>query len=259
MKYSKSRILRKLIKSVNSPKGITAVPDYYSQQPSCQIVYLSHLFAKFLGERDCGIFVEIGANNGINCSNTWGLAERGWTGYMVEAIPELAQECRNNHRDHKLVSIFESAISDLDDHELKFNVSGTLSTANQELKLEYLNTSWAQPSVTSREIVLRTKKLDTFLRENDILVGFDLLVIDVEGLEWKVFSGFSLDVFLPKMIIIELVDTHPHLNATSDSDALLGQQILSAGYEIVYKDVINTVFVRRDVWESAYILGKRVT
>ena len=102
--------------------------------------------------------------------------------------------------------------------------------------------------------MLRTKKLDTFLRENEIMIGFDLLVVDVEGLEGKVFSGFSLDLFLPKMIVIELVDTHPHLKATSNSDAVLGQQILSAGYEIVYKDVINTVFIRRDVWEKAYVL-----
>lgn len=239
---------------MNRPKEIIATPDYYPQQPSCQIVYLSHLFAKFLGESESGIFVEIGANNGINCSNTWGLAERSWTGYMVEAIPELAQECRNNHSNHKLVSIFESAISDLDDHELIFNVSGTLSTANQELKLEYLNTSWASPSVTNKEIVLKTKKLDSFLKENEIIPGFDLLVVDVEGWEWKVFSGFSIDTFIPKMIIIELVDTHPHLKATSDSDAILGQRILSAGYEIVYKDVINTVFVRRDIWENAYII-----
>jgi FkbM family methyltransferase len=254
MKYSNFRILEMLFKSMNRPKGIVAALDYYPIQPSCQIVYLSHLFAKFLGERDTGVFVEIGANNGINCSNTWGLAERGWTGYMVEAIPELAQECRDNHSNHELVSVFESAISDLDDHELKFNVSGALSTANQELKSEYMRTAWARPLVTSREIVLRTKKLDTFLKENGILVGFDLLVIDVEGLESKVFSGFSLDFFSPKMIIIELVDTHPHLKSTSDSDAFLGQQILLAGYEIVYKDVINTVFVRRDVWESAYLL-----
>ena len=254
MKHSSSRILRKLFTFVIRPKEIVAVPSYYSQQLSCQILYLSHLFVKFFGERGSGVFVEIGANNGINCSNTWGLAERGWTGYMVEAIPELAQECRDNHSDHKSVSIFESAISDLDDQELKFNVSGTLSTANQELKSEYLNTEWARPSVTNREIVVKTKKLDTFLRENEIMIGFDLLVVDVEGLEGKVFSGFSLHLFLPKMIIIELVDTHPHLKATANSDALLGQQILSAGYEIVYKDVINTVFVRRDVWENAYLL-----
>jgi FkbM family methyltransferase len=254
MKHSYSRILEKLFKSMNRPNGIVDDMEYYPRQPSCQIVYLSHLFAKFLGEKDSGVFVEIGANDGINCSNTWGLAERGWTGYMVEAIPELAQKCRDNHSNHKSVSIFESAISDLDDHELKFNVSGTLSTANQELKSEYMSTAWARPLVTSREIVLKTKKLDTFLNENQILVGFDLLVIDVEGLESKVFSGFSLDFFSPKMIIIELVDTHPHLKTTSNSDALLGQQILATGYEIVYKDVINTVFVRRDVWESAYIL-----
>jgi hypothetical protein len=56
----------------------------------------------------------------------------------------------------------------------------------------------------------------------------------------------------PKMLIVELVDTHPDLQSTANSDAKLGQVILSAGYEIVYKDFINTVFVRKDIWIQAY-------
>ena len=45
--------------------------------------------------------VEIGANDGISCSNTWGLSERGWTGFMVEPIAESASACRKNHAAYK--------------------------------------------------------------------------------------------------------------------------------------------------------------
>jgi hypothetical protein len=69
---------------------MTMISGFYLQQPPCQILHLDTLFTKFLGARDYGTFVEIGANDGVSCSNTWGLAERNWSGLMVEAIPALA-------------------------------------------------------------------------------------------------------------------------------------------------------------------------
>ena len=63
-----------------APKSdaITATQGYYAQQPSCQIPYLHHLYSRFLGDRADGVFVEVGAYDGVFVSNTWGLAERGW-------------------------------------------------------------------------------------------------------------------------------------------------------------------------------------
>ena len=91
-----------------------------------------------------------------------------------------------------------------------------------------------------------------FLVEFGIEKNFDVLVVDVEGFESQVFAGFSLGLWHPKMLIVELVDTHPDLKSTSKIDARLGRSILSTGYTIVYKDYINTVFIRDDVWEMAF-------
>ena len=55
------------------------------------------------------------------------------------------------------------------------------------------------------------------------------------------------------MLIVELADTHPNLNSTRTSDAKLGLEIAQSGYLTVYKDWINTVFVRRDVWDESYL------
>ena len=113
-------------------------------------------------------------------------------------------------------------------------------------------TNWAAPFVTNEEVVIQSKKLDTFLVEIGIEKGFDVLVVDVEGFESQVFAGFSLSLWRPKMLIVELADTHPDLNSTSKVDARLGKQIVRANYNIVYKDSINTVFIRDDVWEITF-------
>lgn len=226
--------------------------EFFPSQASCQIPNLGMLFSKFLGEREFGTFVEIGANDGISCSNTWGLAERGWTGFMVEPIPKSALACKENHRNHPRVTTYQYAIGNLDGTNLKLALAGMLTTANPDLQAEYLLTDWAAPFVTNEEVVIQSKKLDTFLVEIGIEKGFDVLVVDVEGFESQVFAGFSLSLWRPKMLIVELADTHPDLNSTSKVDARLGKEIVRANYNIVYKDSINTVFIRDDVWEITF-------
>lgn len=234
-------------------KERSQVNSYYSLQPSCQVKNLDTLFALFFGQRDHGTFVEIGANDGISCSNTWGLSERGWRGYMVEPIPSFASKCRKNHEGHPTISIHETAIGNREDVEIKFNIAGMLTTANANLKAEYKTIDWSQDLVTEETKTVVSQPLDTFLKDNGVEAGFDLLVVDVEGFEREVFSGFSFQIWFPKMLIVELADTHPDLNSTRTSDAKLGLEIAQNGYLTVYKDWINTVFVRKDVWEEVYL------
>jgi FkbM family methyltransferase len=234
-------------------KVSSQISSYYSLQPSCQVKNLDTLFEIFFGQRDHGTFVEVGANDGISCSNTWGLSERGWRGYMVEPIPSFARECRENHKGHPAVSVHETAIGNREGVEIKFNIAGMLTTANTRLKAEYKTIDWSKNLVTEETKIVVSQSLDTFLVDNGVEAGFDLLVVDVEGFEKEVFSGFSLQTWLPKMLIVELADTHPNLNSTRTSDAKLGLEIAQSGYLTVYKDWINTVFVRRDVWEEAYV------
>lgn len=48
---------------------------------------------------DGGYFVELGANNGLKQSNTAYFEKwRGWTGVLVEPIPHLYLQCRQNRK-----------------------------------------------------------------------------------------------------------------------------------------------------------------
>lgn len=225
---------------------------YYPQQIDCQISTLGHLYSQFLGEFEFGTFVEVGANDGVLVSNTWGLAARGWKGLMVEPVPELAHACRTNHRAHPGVVVVGTAIGNGSQTEITLSLAGAYTTANPDLKRQYDAIEWSSYELTGREIVVPAQTLNSLLTANDVPPGFEVLVVDVEGFEEAVFAGFDIVHWRPKMMIVELADTHPRFNATRNTDAFLSRQIVSSGYAIVYKDAVNTVFVRDDVWEASF-------
>jgi FkbM family methyltransferase len=245
--------------SILHPMGIqlSAVDPYadrdwfYPAVSSCQIPTLPHLLEFFLGKRGDGTFVEVGAFDGISYSNTWGLAERGWDGFMAEPVPALAAKCRKNHEIHPKVHVIQAAVGSYQG-STSLLVAGEFTTANQAQAAEYRDTAWAHKKLTETSIEVPMTTLDNLLEENKVPANFDLLVVDVEGFEDAVFEGFTVSRWLPKMIIAELADTHPDLSVTAASDATLSAQVEADGYRIVYKDSINTVFVHQDVAAAAY-------
>lgn len=228
-----------------------AIP-YYPQQPTCQIPQLYFLLSRFFGERDHGTFVEVGAYDGVFVSNTWGLAERGWRGVMVEPVPQLAAECRKNHARHPAVAVIETAIGPVDQREVTLQLAGTLTTANPDAFRDYESIEWAAPSLTDQTVAVPCQTLDELLTAQEVDPGFELLVVDVEGFEAQVFGAFNLKFWRPQMLIVELVETHPDLSAKAAGDARLGQEIATAGYVIAFKDHINTVFVSSEVWSRTF-------
>jgi hypothetical protein len=93
--------------------------------------------------------------------------------------------------------------------------------------------------------IVPSRPLDSTLSDEGFTPGFDLLVVDVEGREQALFSAFDLDGWRPKMLIVELGDTHPDLTTSRTSDYRLGRSLSASGYDVIYKDSINTVLARR--------------
>jgi len=224
----------------------TAEPRYYEPAPSCQLAELAGLYSLFLGERGNGFFVEVGAYDGISFSNTSCLAARGWSGMLVEPIPRFAQACRELYKSNNRIEVVESAVGDKDG-DIDITIAGSLTTTSGTLLEAYQGIEWAKQSVeNASSIRVHQTTLDTLLERRVGPRPIDLVVIDVEGAEAAVLRGFSLARWKPRMLIIELVHTHPDLHAVSAGDAHLQRLIEEAGYSVVYKDSINTVFVADD-------------
>ena len=250
-----SRSFTRLAARLN-PKSPSAVSThFYPQQPSCQIPHVWLLYSRFLGERTEGAFVEIGGFDGVRFSNTWGLAARGWRGWMVEPVPELADRCRRNHEQHPAVHVLQQAVAAPGHGTVRLQVGGPLTTANPGQRDEYLRHEWSRSGLTDQFIDAPACSLDELLERHSVPTGFDVLVVDVEGFEEAVFSGFDISRWQPRMMIVELADAHPTLSGTMRNDAALARRIEEHGYVIVAKDMVNTVFVERHTWAAAYGLS----
>jgi len=210
--------------------------------PTCQLPLLLHFYEKYLPR--LGTFVEIGAYDGESFSNSSCLADAGWTGNYVEPVPEYARKCEARHARNR-VKVFNLAISDTDGM-LDLNVGEAFTTASSDALSAYRGIEWSKATAFDQKISVRAMTLDKFLLMNAIAIGFDLLIVDVEGFEEKVLGTFDLGYWRPKMLIVELNDYHADFVAQATiqmSARRVREKLLAASYMQVYADAINTIFV----------------
>ena len=235
-----------LVKVFKGSRSATNVKGLYKVSDSCQIPNLSFLLEQIFGDKSDGWLVEIGAFDGISFSNSSGLISYGWHADLVEPIPKYARLCKQMYKENKKVSIHEFAISDIPGNQ-DIYLAGALSSLDSEMISEYADIEWAKPSLENSTIQIRTLTMNEFLGKLNRSFALDLLIIDVEGHEEKVLNAFDFHFWSPTMIIIELSEHHPDLKKHRLSHYRCKMKIESFGYVIMYKDLINTVFVKKTV------------
>ena len=219
----------------------------YKVSKSCQINTLNDIYTKYFGYPSKGYFVEVGAYDGEFVSNTSCLADHGWQGLYVEPIYDHYLKCLDRH-DKNDVIVANVAIG-LEEGETTIYYGDTLTTLDKDQVQRYSEMDVFQ-HISFSTTVCDQMRLDTLMEKIEVPKEFDVLVVDVEGKEAEVFETFELDEWKPKMLIIELEDDHPSFQKYEDlvnriKD--LRQYILDKGYVEIFKDHINTVFVREDL------------
>jgi FkbM family methyltransferase len=221
----------------------------YTVDKECQVENLPAIYKHVFGVRNTGYFVEVGAMDGQSHSNTCGLADMGWNGLYIEATADYARKCYDRHRKNK-VQVLRRAISD-HTGTLRLHRANALTTADALTEDAYAAMDWSRGSLHHEYEDVPCTTLDQTLVEFKAPTGFDLLVIDVEGHEQQVLDGFSIDVWRPKMIIIEIQDEHPEFLALPNAAEFVARSkrlrtiIEAAGYSLLYKNMINSVYVRQ--------------
>lgn len=220
--------------------------DIKGDQPA-RWAKVNDLFLEVFGEMSDGTFVEIGAHDGINGGVTLPLADLGWEGMFVEANPDVAQICANNHSDNPNVTVVSAAVVEkLGKGNVTLWGSGMGATCNEGYREIAKDISWAGIGTGPGKSV-RSVTLEQLLVHQGIKKNFELLSVDVEGNEPEVFEGFDLTEWMPKMLVVEMTDGHPDFTNFTDLNRRykkLREHIVSAGYTERYRDIINTVYVR---------------
>jgi FkbM family methyltransferase len=182
-----------------------------------------------------GTFVEVGAYQPIELSQTYALEQRGWSGILIEPVPEHAAAIRAVRSS----PVFEVACGAPEDHgkQLPIRVSGGLST----MRSHDLTHDLAAREPRNVPVVT----LDSVLEKAGIS-SIDFLSIDVEGMEIAVLRGFSIERYRPRLALIE-----------DHCDGLAKHRYMrSLGYKLVRRSDLNSWYVPESVPFPISLFGR---
>ena len=159
---------------------------------------------EFFADTPNGFFVDVGANEPINGSQTWHLEQKGWRGVLIEPQPQLAQRLKEQRR----ALVFACACSSPQNAgkivRFPLFTLGDRALDGKGVRTGSLDTSFFVPGMHREEIIeAPARTLDDVLVEANAPVPIDLVSIDVEGHEVEVLSGLTLTRWRPRLILIE--------------------------------------------------------
>ena len=139
-----------------------------------------------------GFYIELGANNGLNQSNTAFFEfNRGWTGILIEPSIGVFNECIMN-RPNSLCYNYACVSNDYEYKEITGDFNGSLMSSVNGSRLK-------SGSLTTVNTITLEKLLDM----NNI-IHIDLLSLDTEGYELNILKGLNLLRFRPNYMLIEI-------------------------------------------------------
>jgi FkbM family methyltransferase len=142
-----------------------------------------------------GFFVEIGAYDGINMSNTYLLEyEHNWKGLCIEANPTYFSYLVNNRPNCINLSY---AVFNENDKQMSFidDKSGGCSG--------FVETNSHSHILDNPIITVNTKKLTTILDEINAPNFIEFLSLDTEGSEFEILNSHDFDKYIFGYICVE--------------------------------------------------------
>lgn len=186
-----------------------------------------------LSWKKSGFFVEFGATNGVDLSNTYFLEKAfDWTGI-------LAEPCRSNHdalQSNRTATIDTKCVWSKSNEELAFTEFSNkeLSTISSLKDSDHM----ARKRVGGEEYSVSTISLNDLLKVHNAPQKIDYLSIDTEGSEFEILQAFDFSAYEISIVTVE----HNFTSQRKD----IYQLLTSKGYKRVLK--------RLSKWDDWYVL-----
>jgi FkbM family methyltransferase len=180
-----------------------------------------------------GYFVEFGATNGFDLSNTYSLEkDHGWTGIVCEPAVNWHSALRSNRSsiiDTRCV--FSSSGNSIDFSESTFGEFSTLTSF-----LHSDSNSDQRKKLNNYQVT--TVTLADLLTEHNAPTYIDFISIDTEGSEWEILRGFDFDKYTFGLLCVE----HNY----TENRHLIFDLLTSKGY--------TRIFEEHSRWDDWYAL-----
>jgi len=187
---------------------------------------------QFYNNKRDGYFIEIGASDGIELSNTYLLEkEYNWKGICVEPIPYRYNSLVNN-RPNSYCSNY--AVYDRSNLEVVFDIANNfdlLSGINEKINSFHKH----EVEANKRQILVQTITFNDLLEKYNAPKFIEYLSLDTEGSEYEILSSVDFNKYTFGLIDVE----HNFQEYTRNK---IRELLLSNGYK----------YIRENQWDDCY-------
>lgn len=203
------------------------------------------IILNFFGNK-VATFADFGSNDGQILSNTLALAEKGWSGILVEPSEEAFKRLVETYKNNELVNQFDDNIICLrncavtgtydglielfesSEHIGKGDVSLLSTTIESETE------RWKGTNTIFTPTTVKAKPVNKILLGSDFET-IDFFSIDVEGKELEIIAEINFDKYQTKMICVEW---------NSKAKEKYDEIILPFGFHLLHQNAENLIYVR---------------
>lgn len=201
-----------------------------SQSQLFQDTFVDFVFLKAREKR----FLEFGATNGIELSNTYLLeSQRGWQGVLAEPDPQWHDALLKNR---PMAKIITDCIYSQTGENMRFisSASGVFSSLKKHSE-DDANGPLAENAAVRmkayKEIDVRTISLNDVFEDYFNGEPIEYMSVDTEGSEFEILSNFNFAKYHPVVVTVE----HNFTDAQAKLDALFNAN----GYSRIFSGLTN--------------------
>ena len=148
-----------------------------------------------------GVFIEVGAYDGISLSNTYHFELNGWRALCIEPILSAFEKCKAIRKE-----CYKCCISDNDKEDAEFfiyHLQENLCAISSLIPDQRLIDSHSHMITNTSKEMVNVRSLNSLLKEFDFPKKIDFISIDTENTEFDVLKGIDLTVYDVTLFVIE--------------------------------------------------------
>ena len=155
-----------------------------------------------------GVYIEIGANDGLTQSNTWWLErDRGWKGLLIEPALNRFLELQQNRSGQNVFACAACVPSDFPHPFVRMTYADLMTTTGdvELLDVDRKEHHRAASDHAPRQVpfLATARCLSDLIDESGLGSEIDFFSLDVEGAELEVLGGLDFSRHRPTRILVE--------------------------------------------------------